>query len=112
PLRRQEGRRNVAAVRRGQAFLTPAKPPISFKKIAVARLHREGRFCLCRGVDIWQFGSLYTATSARRRLGATARLRSSSLRFAEAARDSNRRPRASTALRFTPEGGTARSQAV
>jgi hypothetical protein len=62
---------------------TSAKPSISFEKIAVAGLHREGSFWLCRGVDIWQSGPLYTANSARRRLGATARLRSSSLIFGE-----------------------------
>ena len=48
-----------------------------------------------------------TANSARRGLGATARLRSSSLIFGDQASDPNRRPEASTALRASRRVGTA-----
>jgi hypothetical protein len=35
-----------------EGLSTPANPPISFKKMAVAGLHREGGFSPRRGVDI------------------------------------------------------------
>ena len=78
-----------------------ANSPISLKNMAVAGLHREGGFSPLRGVDIRHPERLYKLNSARRRLGATARLRSSSLIFGDQASDPDRRPRASTALRFT-----------
>src|SRR5262245_32855618 len=47
--------------------------------MAVAGLHRRAGFSLRRGIDIWEPGRLYNLNSARRRLGAVARLRSSSM---------------------------------
>jgi hypothetical protein len=37
----------------------PANPPILFKKMVVAGLHREGGFWPCRGVDICALGPIY-----------------------------------------------------
>ena len=83
-----------------------SKPPILLAKIAVVGPHREG-WIFPRGVvDMPAGASLYNDYSARRRLGALARLRSSSLIFGDKASDPNRRRRTSTALRLT-EGGTA-----
>src|SRR5260370_14801971 len=58
---------------------THANRPISFKKMAVAGLHREGWIFTLSGVDIRQSARLYNFLTARRRLGATVRLRSSSM---------------------------------
>src|SRR5262249_25067549 len=87
----------------GGGRATAANPPISFQKMAVAGLHRQGGFSPRRGVDIWGVERLYKFNSAGRRWGATARLRSSSLIFGAQASDPDRRPQASTALRFTGE---------
>src|SRR5262249_22094112 len=84
-----------------EGLSAPAKPSISFKKMAVAGLHREGGFSPPLGVDICRLERLYKSNSARRRRGATARLRSSSLIFGDQASDPDRRPQASTALRLT-----------
>jgi len=81
----------VAAVRRGHPLPLGSKLPILLAKIAVAGPHREG-WIFPRGVvDMPAGASLYNDYSARRRLGALARLRSSSLIFGEQASDPNRR---------------------
>src|SRR5262245_40161377 len=84
-----------------EGLSTRAKPSISLKKMAVAGLHREGGFSSPRVVAICRLERLYKSNSARRRRGATARLRSSSLIFGDQASDPDRRPEASTALRLT-----------
>src|SRR5260370_25806538 len=58
---------------------THANRPISFKKMAVAGLHREGWIFPLSGVDIRQSARLYNFLTARRSLGAQVRLRSSSM---------------------------------
>src|SRR5262249_50441213 len=79
-----------------------ANPPISFRKMAVAGLHRGGGgFSPQRGVDICRPERLYEFNSSRRRRRATAGLRSSSLIFGDQASDPDRRREASTALRLT-----------
>ena len=84
-----------------EGLSTLANPPISFKKMAVAGLHREGGFPPFRVLTFDTPNAYIKLNSARRRLGATARLRSTSLIFGDQASDPDRRPRASTALRFT-----------
>src|SRR6266540_3635410 len=90
----------------------PANPPILFKKMAVAGLHREGGFSPARELTFARSDPYIIANSARRRLGATARLRSSSLIFGDQASDPDRRPETSTALRLTGGRGPPWSRAV
>ena len=59
------------------------------------------------GVDIRSFESIYSGNSARRRLGASARLRSSSLIFGDQASDPKSEVRRLRRLSGSPEGGTA-----
>jgi hypothetical protein len=85
---------------------TPAKPAELLAKMAVARLHRAGD---SGPAEVLTFGgckAYILANSARRRLGATARLRSSSSIFGDKASDHGRKLHASTAFRLSG-GGTA-----